>query len=199
MTGAQHFMTFDRRFFDFAGPGSCSYLLVRDFIGGTYSVIVNYDRAVRGRPVKKSLTIISSGHQLEVFPDGKLTTDGSRVEMPVMIGNTTVIRTGHMITVADKWQGVAVTCDLPHDHCSLAISGYVSNSFSIILSNRRLHCTLESGSLSVIPKGMYHENRKLWLAKIWMTCFLWCVEQVNQFVVKCSKVQDLKKVNNNFS
>jgi len=121
LTGAQHFMTFDRRFFEFAGD--CSYLLMRDFISGTFSVIVNYDHAVRGRPVKKSLTVISGGHQLEVFPDGKVTVDGSRVEMPVKISNTTITRTGHMIRVADEWRGIGVTCDLPHDHCSLAISG----------------------------------------------------------------------------
>ena len=127
MTGAQHFMTFDRHFFEFAGD--CSYLLVRDFISGTFSVIVNYDHAVQGRPVKKSLTVISGGHQLEVFPDGKLTVDGSRVEMPVKVSNTTVTRTGHMIRVADEWRGVVVLCDLPHDHCSLAISGYVHRSY----------------------------------------------------------------------
>jgi len=121
LTGAQHFMTFDRRFFEFAGD--CSYLLMRDFVSGTFSVIVNYDHAVRGQPVKKSLTVISGSHQLEVFSDGRVTVDGSRVEMPVKISNTTVTRTGHMIRVADEWRGVGVTCDLPHDHCSLAISG----------------------------------------------------------------------------
>jgi len=114
-------MTFDRRFFEFAGD--CSYLLVRDFISGTFSVIVNYDDASGGRPVKKSLTVITGDHQLEVFPDGKVTVDGSRVEMPVKISNTTVTRTGHMIRVADDWRAVSLTCDLPHDHCSLAISG----------------------------------------------------------------------------
>ena len=127
LTGAQHFMTFDRRFFEFAGD--CSYLLMRDFISGTFSVIVNYDRAVRGRPVKKSLTVITGGRQLEVFPDGKVTVDGSRIEMPVRISNTTVTRTGHMIRIADEWRGVGVTCDLPHDHCSIAVSGYVNNHF----------------------------------------------------------------------
>ena len=126
LTGAQHFMTFDRRFFEYAGE--CSYLLMRDFIAGTFSVIVNYDRAEQGQPVKKSLTVITGGHQLEVFPDGKVTVDGSRVEMPVRVSNTTVTRSGHMIRVADDWRGVGVTCDLPHDHCSLVISGYVNDS-----------------------------------------------------------------------
>ena len=89
-------MTFDRRFFEFAGE--CSYLLARDFIGGTFSVIVNYDRAARNQPVKKSITVVTAGRQIEVFPDAKVTIDGTRVEMPVRVGNATVLRQGNLIT-----------------------------------------------------------------------------------------------------
>lgn len=122
LTGSQHYMTFDRRFFEFAGD--CSYLLARDFIGGTFSVIVNYDRPVRNQAVKKSLTIVSGGRQIEVFPDGKVSLDGTRVEMPIMVANTTVSRNGNLIRVADTFRGVDVTCDLPHDHCTLTVSGW---------------------------------------------------------------------------
>ena len=89
--GSQHYMTFDRRFYEFAGE--CSYLLARDFIDGTFSVIVNYER-VQGRTVKKSLTIISSGKQVEVFSDARVIVDGTRVEMPLAFDNTTIIRLG---------------------------------------------------------------------------------------------------------
>lgn len=122
LTGAQHYMTFDRRFFEFAGE--CSYLLARDFIGGTFSVVVNYDRAVNNKPIKKSLTIVTAGRQIEVYPDSKVTVDGSRVEMPVRVGNTTVLRRGNLISVMDDWRGLDITCDLPHDHCMLAVSGW---------------------------------------------------------------------------
>lgn len=116
-------MTFDRRFFEYAGE--CSYLLARDFIGGTFSVVVNYDRpTVRNQPVKKSLTVVSAGHQVEVFPDGKVTADGTRIEMPAVVGNATVWRQGNVIRVSDQMRGVDVTCDLPHDHCTLAVSGF---------------------------------------------------------------------------
>jgi hypothetical protein len=121
LTGAQHYLTFDRRFFEFAGE--CSYLLARDFIGGTFSVVVNYDRPVRNMPVKKSLSIITAGKQIEVFPDAKVTIDGIRVEMPARIGNATVMRRGNLISVSDDWRGIDVTCDLPHDHCTLSVSG----------------------------------------------------------------------------
>jgi hypothetical protein len=121
LSGAQHFMTFDRRFYEFAGE--CSYLLARDFIGGTFSVLVNYDRVARGQPVKKSITVITGGRQIEVFPDGKVTIDASRVEMPARVANTTVMRSGNLIRVVDD-RGVDVTCDLPHDHCTVAVSGW---------------------------------------------------------------------------
>jgi len=42
LTGTQHFMTFDKKFFEFAGE--CSYLLARDFIDKSFAVIVNYDK-----------------------------------------------------------------------------------------------------------------------------------------------------------
>lgn len=122
LTGAQHYMTFDRRFFEFAGD--CSYLLARDFIGGTFSVIVNYDRVINNKPTKKSLTIVTAGRQIEVYPDSKVTVDGSRVEMPVRVGNATVLRRGNLISVIDDWRGLDITCDLPHDHCMLAVSGW---------------------------------------------------------------------------
>lgn len=36
--GSQHFITFDKAFYDFAGE--CSYLLTRDFEDGNFSVIL---------------------------------------------------------------------------------------------------------------------------------------------------------------
>jgi hypothetical protein len=122
--GAQHYMTFDKRFFEFAGD--CSFLLARDFIDGTFSVVVNYDRP-SGRstaPVKKSMTVIAGGRQVEIFPDARVTVDGTRVEMPVRVGNATVRRHGNLISVEDDWRGVDVTCDLSHDHCTLSVSGW---------------------------------------------------------------------------
>jgi hypothetical protein len=121
LTGSQHYMTFDKTFFEFAGE--CSYLLARDFIDKTFSVIVNYDRAIRGQAVKKSITVISDGKQIEVFPDARVTVDGRKMEMPIRSGNTTVSRQGSSIVVTNDL-GLEVTCDLPHDHCTVAVSGW---------------------------------------------------------------------------
>jgi len=121
LTGAQSYMTFDKKFFEFAGE--CSYLLARDFIDKTFSVVVNYDKLVRGLPTKKSITVLSEGKNIEVFPDAKITLDGTRVEMPLKVGNTTVSRQGSTISVKNDL-GLDITCDLPHDHCTVAVSGW---------------------------------------------------------------------------
>ena len=47
-------MTFDKKFYEFAGE--CSYLLARDFIDQSFSVVVNYDK------VKNKLAILSSSN-----------------------------------------------------------------------------------------------------------------------------------------
>jgi len=118
--GSQHYMTFDRRFYEFAGE--CSYLLARDFIDGRFSVVVNYEQQ-SGRPVKKSLTVISNDKQIEVFPDGQVLVDGSRVEMPLAFANTSIFRTGSLIRV-DNTLGLTVDCNLAHDRCTVNVSGW---------------------------------------------------------------------------
>jgi hypothetical protein len=122
LTGPQHYVTFDRKFYDFAGE-SCSYLLARDFVDKTFSVIVNYDRATRGQPVKKSLQVIADGKQIEIFPDGKITVDGRRTELPVRVETMTVSRVGSTINVESD-RGLKVVCDLPHDHCTVSLAGW---------------------------------------------------------------------------
>jgi len=122
LTGPQHYVTFDRKLYDFAGE-SCSYLLARDFVDKTFSVIVNYDRAVRGQSVKKSLQVIADGKQIEIFPDGKITIDGRRTELPTQVERTTISRLGSSVHV-DNERGLKIVCDLPHDHCTVSLAGW---------------------------------------------------------------------------
>jgi len=122
LTGPQHYVTFDRKFYDFAGD-SCSYLLARDFVDKTFSVIVNYDKSTRGQPVKKSLQLIADGKQIEIFPDGKVSVDGRRTELPVQVESMTVSRLGNTISVNNE-RGLQIVCDLPHDHCTVSVSGW---------------------------------------------------------------------------
>ena len=97
LVGAQNFMTFDHRFYEFSGE--CSYLLARDFINGKFSVIVNYD-TVKGEKTKKSLTIITDDHEIEIYPDAKILLDNVRTELPIDLPMTHVIRDGNFIKVS---------------------------------------------------------------------------------------------------
>lgn len=121
LVGSQHYVTFDKKFYDFAGD--CSYLLARDFIDKTFSVVVNYERARSGQPIKKSLSVVIDGKQVDIMPDAKMIIDGSRVEMPFRFGNTTVSRHESSVVVKNDL-GLEVTCDLPHDHCTVAMPGW---------------------------------------------------------------------------
>ena len=113
-------MTFDKRFFEFSGE--CSYLLARDFIDGTFSIIVNYD-TVGSQVVKKSISIISGNKNIEIFSNYKVNVDGSQTELPIIAGHTTVSREGNFIKVIND-HGMKITCDLPHDHCRIDINGW---------------------------------------------------------------------------
>ena len=75
LAGSQHYMTFDKCFYEFTGQ--CSYLLARDFIDGTFSVVVNYHRPSNSY-TKKSITVITEEHQFEIFPNSKVLMDGDR-------------------------------------------------------------------------------------------------------------------------
>ena len=98
-------MTFDKRFFEFAGE--CSYLLARDFINGKFSVVVNYARA-RDHVVRKSITVMGGGAQFEVMPDGRVNMNGALVELPVKAGNMAIRRSGNLVIIENRC--VVVTC-----------------------------------------------------------------------------------------
>ena len=113
-------MTFDKNFYEFSGE--CSYLLARDFIDGNFTVIANYD-SVGGTMTKKSLTVMVDNKEVEIFPNFKVLVDGRRSETPVEFGSTVVHRTGNKIRVDSK-HGITITCDLPHDRCTVNITGW---------------------------------------------------------------------------
>ena len=87
LVGNQHYMTFDRKFYEYAGE--CSYLLARDFINGKFSVAVNYERTSDGS-AKKSITVSTGSRQIMIFPTGRVSIDGKRSELPLQIDGTTV-------------------------------------------------------------------------------------------------------------
>jgi hypothetical protein len=113
-------MTFDKRFYEFSGE--CNYLLARDFIDGTFSVIVNYEKT-GGRPVRKSLTVMSKDKTIVISMDGTVMMDKTRVEMPLELDDITILREQNRIIVNNK-RGVTIACDLAHNQCSVEVSGW---------------------------------------------------------------------------
>ena len=120
IAGSQHYMTFDKKFYEFAGE--CSYMLARDFIDGDFYVTVNYD-TVMGEVTKKSITVGSKGHLAEIFSDARVILDGNRVEMPVEFDSTAIQRIGNTIRL-DNAEGLTVICDLVHDRCTANVTGW---------------------------------------------------------------------------
>ncbi|KAK2725008.1 uncharacterized protein LOC136033229 isoform X1 [Artemia franciscana] len=119
IAGNQHYMTFDRKYFEFAGE--CSYLLVSDFADGNFSVVVNYEGS-SGKFTKKSLSVISNGHHLEIT-SSKVVVDGKRVELPYEEGNISIYLDGHRITLKSS-SGTKVECNLYRDVCTVHITGW---------------------------------------------------------------------------
>lgn len=120
VAGSQHFMTFDKRFFEFSGE--CSYLLARDFIDGEFTVMVNYD-TVKGQITKKSITVGSKGHKAEIFSDARVIVDDVRTEMPIEFDGTSIRRLENSIRL-DNAKGLTVICDLIHDRCTVNVTGW---------------------------------------------------------------------------
>ena len=44
LAGDSHIVTFDQKYYDFAGSQGCSYLLASDFSHGKFSAVANYDQ-----------------------------------------------------------------------------------------------------------------------------------------------------------
>lgn len=99
IAGTQHYMTFDGRFFEFAGE--CSYLLVSDFLRNEFSAVVNYEGSA-GKVTRKSLTILSDGRQIEIDSKFRVTLNGRRIEMPLAYDSTTIERDGQRILVTSE-------------------------------------------------------------------------------------------------
>lgn len=119
MAGSQHYRTFDGFHFEFAGE--CSYLLAKDFLNDNFAVLINYARDGQ-RVSKKSITVLTEGERFEISSDYKITKGGSKIELPIEIGETTLRREGHVIIVEND-NGFKVSCNLAYDQCVTEVTG----------------------------------------------------------------------------
>lgn len=118
LAGQQHYMTFDKHFYEF--EGQCSYLLARDFIDGKFAVVVNYEP---GTPTRKTISVIVGDQQVEILSGYKVLLDGQRVEMPQIFDKTTIVREDNSVIIHNR-NGITVTCNLPRDRCTVDVTGW---------------------------------------------------------------------------
>ncbi len=73
----QHYMTFDRRFYEF--EGRCTYLLAHDFLDGNFSIYVDYSQSDND----KRLIVQEDNNVFTIHPDLKVTLIKINYQMPL--------------------------------------------------------------------------------------------------------------------
>jgi len=67
IAGSQHYMTFDRKFFEF--QGSCSYLLAHDFVDKNFSLVITYSSKDKLNTHELALIVGKHVVRVNVFED----------------------------------------------------------------------------------------------------------------------------------
>ncbi|CAM1325358.1 Uncharacterised protein PB.811, partial [Pycnogonum litorale] len=116
LVGSQHYLTFDKKHYDFVG--TCSYVLARDFNDKNFTVIASYgsNRCI-------SLTVTIGKHHVTIYPDYKVTVDDKEVDLPLDISGTSITRISNTVFVRNM-NRVSVECDWNHDICSVDLNGW---------------------------------------------------------------------------
>ena len=116
LIGDKHFVTFDGKMYDFGGQ--CSYLLASDFANNRFSIVANY----RGRK-RVSLDVLVDNLNIEMFRDGRVFVNQTRIELPTMINNSYIKQEGSRIILFNK-QGFLINCNLVQNICLFKLSGW---------------------------------------------------------------------------
>ncbi|XP_022087369.1 uncharacterized protein LOC110977488 [Acanthaster planci] len=120
IVGSNHYMTFDRTFYDFSS--SCSFLLAHDFIDGNFTVVVDYNR--EGPTRTKSIVLyMNSTTSFEIQSDFTVMKGKQFLELPVQHGRTTITRELNSVRIHNT-NGITITCQVAWDLCRVNISGW---------------------------------------------------------------------------
>jgi hypothetical protein len=116
----QHFMTFDRRFYEF--EGRCTYLLAHDFLNGNFSIYVDYSESTN-EVATKTLVVKQDDQTWTIHPN-LVVYEGDRIrDPPFTEGNITIEREHNRVKVHNA-HGVDVVCTSPYEICHVSMSGW---------------------------------------------------------------------------
>lgn len=127
MADGQHIFTFDGRHMTF--PGTCSYILARDFFEGNFSIVANM---ANGK--LKSISLTDKNGFLEVNNDGVLQLGGKNLEFPVHQKTLHAWRDYYTVSLLTEF-GAEVQCTTDLTVCHFRVSGFYSGKTRGLLGN----------------------------------------------------------------
>uniref|UniRef100_T1J6R0 Vitellogenin domain-containing protein n=1 Tax=Strigamia maritima TaxID=126957 RepID=T1J6R0_STRMM len=99
----------------YAYTGECVYVLAHDFAGGNLSLSVDFS----SRPF--SLILLIGGKEVEI--GSKVSVNGRKSELPLIIGDANIVRHGNILYVYPA-RGTSLQCHLEYEVCWLWMDGW---------------------------------------------------------------------------
>ncbi len=150
LAGDSHLMTFDRKFYNFAGSKGCSYLLASDFSQSRFSIVAHHEAEQK----RTSIDILSDGHVIKIetlvdhkVDDGliKVTLNKRNVQLPFEFDHTYVRREENTIIVENS-EGLKAVCNTVFNVCTFTISVRNINNWASALTVKLSSCFFRDGS-----------------------------------------------------
>ncbi|CRL08258.1 CLUMA_CG020838, isoform A [Clunio marinus] len=127
ISDGSHIFTFDGRHLTF--PGTCSYILSRDFVDGNFSIVANMDNGKL-----QSISLTDKSGFMDVNKDSVLQSSGKNVEFPYHQKTLHAWRDYYTVSLLTKY-GAQVQCTEDLTTCHVSVSGFYSGKTRGLLGN----------------------------------------------------------------
>jgi len=121
IAGSQHYMTFDRKFFEF--QGSCSYLLAHDFVDKNFSLVITYSSKDKLNTHELALIVGKHVVRVNVFEDSVMVQKQGIRQLPIELEDTYIYQEAHILII-ESARGFSMQCNLKFDVCTFSLSGW---------------------------------------------------------------------------